>query len=109
MGIIEKEMRRLLIALVRFYQVAISPYFAPSCRYTPTCSNYAIESIRHHGIFRGSWLAIYRVGRCHPWCEGGYDPVPSNKSTDRKVSGCCSKDHKPIKHNPEIGQSSENH
>ena len=76
MGIIEKEMRRILIALVRFYQIAVSPYFAPSCRFTPTCSSYTIESIRRHGIFRGSWLAIYRIGRCHPWCEGGYDPVP---------------------------------
>ena len=109
MGIIKKEMRRILIALVRFYQIVISPYFAPSCRYTPTCSCYAIESIRCHGVFRGSWLAIYRIGRCHPWCEGGYDPVPSSKATGCKVSDCHSKDHKSIKHNPEIGQSSENH
>ena len=109
MGITKKEMRRLLIALVRFYQMAVSPYFAPSCRYTPTCSSYAIEAIRSHGIFRGSWLAIYRIGRCHPWCEGGYDPVPSSKSTGCKDSDCRSKDHNAIKHNPEIGHSSENH
>ena len=104
MGITEKEMRRLLIAIVRFYQVAISPYFAPSCRFIPTCSNYAIEAIRSHGFFRGSWLAIHRIGRCHPWCEGGHDPVPNGKSSD-----CKSKDHRSIKHKPENGQSSENH
>ena len=104
MGIIEEEMRRLLIALVRFYQLAISPYFAPGCRFTPTCSSYAIEAIHSHGVFRGSWLAISRIGRCHPWCEGGHDPVPNSKS-----SGDESKDDKSIKQTPENGQSSENH
>ena len=104
MGIIEEEMRRLLIALVRFYQIAISPYFAPSCRFTPTCSTYAIEAIRCHGVFRGSWLAINRIGRCHPWCKGGHDPVPGSES-----SKCNHEDHQSIKHKPENRQSSENH
>ena len=70
-------MRRLLIAFIRIYQYAISPYFAASCRYTPTCSSYAIESIRRFGVFKGSWLAMRRIGRCHPWHEGGFDPVPT--------------------------------
>ena len=104
MGVIEKEMRRILIALVRFYQIAISPYFAPSCRFIPTCSVYSIEAIQSHGVFRGSWLAIYRIGRCHPWCEGGHDPVPNSKSSER-----CTEDHQSIKQKPENGQSPENH
>ena len=70
-------MRRLLIALIRIYQYAISPYFPSSCRYTPSCSSYAIESIRRFGVFKGSWLALSRLGRCHPWHEGGLDPVPT--------------------------------
>ena len=71
-------MRQILIALIKVYRYAISPYLAPSCRYTPTCSSYAIEAIERHGIFRGSWLALRRVSRCHPWHEAGYDPVPEN-------------------------------
>ncbi|MDH5611529.1 MAG: membrane protein insertion efficiency factor YidD [Gammaproteobacteria bacterium] len=102
-------MRHLLIALVRFYQIVISPYLAPSCRYIPTCSSYAIEAVHNHGIFRGSWLAINRIGRCHPWCKGGYDPVPDRKHKNCCVSGCNSKAHTSIKSNPENGRSSENH
>lgn len=66
----------LLIALVRFYQYSISPLFPPSCRYTPTCSQYAIEAIRKHGPLKGTWLAIKRILRCNPWGGSGYDPVP---------------------------------
>ena len=71
-------MRQILIALIKLYRYAISPYLAPSCRYTPTCSSYAIEAVQRFGILRGSWLAIRRIGRCHPWHEAGYDPVPDN-------------------------------
>jgi putative membrane protein insertion efficiency factor len=67
---------RLLMMLVRGYQVAISPLLPPSCRYSPTCSHYAIEALRRHGAARGSWLALRRLGRCHPFRPGGYDPVP---------------------------------
>lgn len=67
---------RILIALVRFYQLVISPWFPGSCRYHPTCSAYAIEAIRRHGSFRGSLLAARRVAGCHPWGGYGYDPVP---------------------------------
>ena len=69
-------MRSILITLIKAYQTLISPYLAPSCRYTPSCSCYAQESLQTHGVIKGGWLAIRRVMRCHPWHEGGYDPVP---------------------------------
>ena len=69
-------MRRLLIACIRVYQYAICPYLAPSCRYSPTCSCYAIKAVQRFGVIRGIYLAIKRIGRCHPWHERGYDPVP---------------------------------
>ncbi|HPB74908.1 MAG TPA: membrane protein insertion efficiency factor YidD [Chromatiaceae bacterium] len=70
-------MRRLLISLIRTYQVLFSPWLGQHCRFHPSCSNYAMEAIRVHGPLRGLWLALQRLGRCHPWHEGGYDPVPS--------------------------------
>lgn len=69
-------MSKLLILLIRFYQGAISPHFPAVCRYTPTCSQYAVEAIRKHGPAKGTWLAIKRIARCHPWGGSGYDPVP---------------------------------
>lgn len=69
-------MKRLMIALVRFYQYAISPMLPPRCRYTPTCSQYALEALRKHGPLKGLWLAIKRILRCAPWGGSGYDPVP---------------------------------
>lgn len=66
----------LLILPIRFYQRFISPLTPPVCRYTPTCSNYAIEAIRKHGPFRGFYLAVKRILRCNPWGGSGYDPVP---------------------------------
>lgn len=65
-----------LILLVRFYRLIISPLLGPRCRYYPTCSEYALIALQHHGAFKGSWLAIKRIARCHPGCEGGIDPVP---------------------------------
>ena len=67
---------RILISIVRFYQTAISPWTPSACRYTPTCSSYAIGAIETHGVTRGGWLALRRIGRCHPWGGHGYDPVP---------------------------------
>jgi putative membrane protein insertion efficiency factor len=64
------------IWLVRFYQIAISPYTPSSCRYTPTCSSYTVEALKKHGLIRGGWLAAKRIGSCHPWGGSGYDPVP---------------------------------
>jgi putative membrane protein insertion efficiency factor len=80
-------MRQILIALIKLYRYAISPYLAPSCRYTPTCSSYAIEAVERFGIIRGSWLAIRRIGRCHPWHEAGYDPVPDNNDLSLSKKG----------------------
>jgi len=70
---------RLLAAVVRGYQLAISPLLRPSCRFAPSCSEYAYESLVEHGALRGTWLALRRLLRCHPFCEGGYDPVPQSK------------------------------
>jgi hypothetical protein len=67
--------KRVAIGLIRLYQRFISPLFPPSCRFQPTCSNYAIDAYRLHGLFGGTWRTIYRLGRCHPWHPGGHDPV----------------------------------
>ena len=67
---------RLLILPIHFYQKFISPLTPPACRYTPTCSQYAVEAIQKYGPFKGLWLAIRRILRCHPWGGHGYDPVP---------------------------------
>ena len=69
-------MKTVLIALVRFYRYAISPMLGRNCRFHPTCSEYALEAIERHGALRGGWMAAKRVGRCHPFNPGGYDPVP---------------------------------
>jgi len=69
-------MARLLQLLIRAYQLLLSPFLGGHCRFTPTCSHYAYQAIERHGALRGSWLAIKRIGRCHPFCDGGYDPVP---------------------------------
>ncbi len=74
-------MSRLLIGLVRVYQLALSPFFGQHCRFTPTCSQYAIEALREHGAWRGSRLALWRLMRCHPWHPGGRDPVPQRTGT----------------------------
>ena len=64
------------VVLIKGYQRFMSPALPPSCRFTPTCSAYAVTAIERHGLLRGGWLALRRVGRCHPWNPGGYDPVP---------------------------------
>jgi putative membrane protein insertion efficiency factor len=69
-------MKWLLTALIRSYQYAISPFLGRSCRYHPSCSEYAVEAVEKYGALRGGWLALRRIGRCHPWHPGGYDPVP---------------------------------
>jgi putative membrane protein insertion efficiency factor len=67
---------RVAVMIVRAYQKLISPLFPATCRFQPTCSSYAITSLQRYGLLRGGWMAIKRVGRCHPWNPGGYDPVP---------------------------------
>jgi hypothetical protein len=69
-------MTRLLVALIRAYRYLLSPWWGNQCRYSPTCSEYAEEAIARHGLWSGTWLAMRRVGRCHPWHAGGFDPVP---------------------------------
>jgi len=73
-------MQRILITLIKAYRLVLSPWLGRHCRFHPTCSAYAIEALETHGALRGTWLAIRRVGRCHPFHPGGYDPVPSIKS-----------------------------
>ena len=68
--------RRILASLVRGYQLAVSPLLPPSCRFTPSCSQYALEAIIRHGAMKGGWLAARRLVRCHPFHPGGFDPVP---------------------------------
>lgn len=69
-------MKSLLLGAVRAYRYLLSPWWGGACRFTPTCSVFAEEALERHGAARGTWLAFKRVGRCHPWCAGGFDPVP---------------------------------
>jgi uncharacterized protein len=64
------------ITLIKIYQWGISPWLGPKCRFTPSCSHYAVEALKKHGLLKGSWLAIKRILKCHPWGGQGYDPVP---------------------------------
>ncbi|MFC4804541.1 membrane protein insertion efficiency factor YidD [Filifactor villosus] len=73
-----KILKKIIIGLIRGYQLFISPMKPPSCRFCPTCSAYSIEAIEKHGILRGGYLAVRRILKCHPFHEGGYDPVPEN-------------------------------
>lgn len=76
-------MKRLIIWLIQGYRVVISPLFPPTCRFHPTCSQYAIEAVEQFGVWRGTLLAVCRVLRCHPWNPGGYDPVPTLTDTNK--------------------------
>lgn len=77
-------MKKLFILPIRLYQKLISPLKPPSCRFYPTCSNYGIEAIEKHGIFKGGYLTINRILRCQPFCKGGYDPVPEEWPPKKK-------------------------
>ncbi len=70
--------KKILLSLINIYRQYISPLFPPSCRFQPTCSQYALEAIDHFGTIKGSYLAIRRILKCHPFHEGGYDPIPSS-------------------------------
>jgi uncharacterized protein len=75
-------MAQILLWLLRAYQYVLSPYLGSRCRFTPSCSHYAAEAVRVHGAAKGSLFAAKRLACCHPWCEGGYDPVPARKQSD---------------------------
>lgn len=76
METISRVFRQIYVLPIKFYKACISPMLPASCRFTPSCSTYALQAIMKHGIFRGSWLAVKRIMRCHPWGGSGYDPVP---------------------------------
>jgi putative membrane protein insertion efficiency factor len=83
-------MQRLLLSLVRGYRLLLSPWLGAGCRFTPTCSAYAEQALVQHGASRGSYLTLRRLGRCHPWCAGGHDPVPPStifSSPDQPTQG----------------------
>jgi len=85
-------MTKIVISLIRAYQLFISPLFGPSCRFYPSCSQYAVEAVQLHGVFKGSYFAVRRVLRCHPGCEGGLDPVPElNDSSEICRHSPCNK------------------
>ena len=78
-------MKKILLALIKFYKAAISPYLPDACRFTPTCSEYAMQAIEKYGALKGGFMAFKRILRCNPFCKGGYDPVPDLKARkDRK-------------------------
>lgn len=79
--------QRWVLSLIAVYRRAVSPLLGRNCRYHPTCSAYAEEAIERHGVLRGSWLALRRIGRCHPFNPGGLDPVPRTVGTPRPIEG----------------------
>ena len=93
----EKTVRIVLKGVIRAYQLLLSPVLGNNCRFHPNCSTYALEAIDQHGAFGGAWLATKRIGRCHPWHQGGLDPVPSldvsikvqNKSITQSSGGAA--------------------
>jgi uncharacterized protein len=72
----QKAMTSVFIALIKAYQLALSPFFGQQCRFTPSCSHYAIMALQTHGVLKGMWLTVKRLSRCHPWHAGGHDTVP---------------------------------
>ena len=105
-------MRRVLIVLVKGYRLLISPMLPPSCRFYPTCSEYAVEALSQHGALKGGWLTLRRLGRCHPFCAGGIDPVPGSSSEscasvcDAESDACRADSHQAdARHGPHAVQS----
>ena len=77
---------RIAVGAVRLYQLVLSPVMPPRCRHLPTCSEYAVEALREHGVLRGGWLALARIARCHPFGTSGYDPVPARCDAARRTA-----------------------
>ncbi|MEJ5963059.1 membrane protein insertion efficiency factor YidD [Pedobacter immunditicola] len=76
MGLIKSFLSWLFLLVIKTYQLLLSPLLGANCRFTPTCSQYGVEAIKKYGPFKGGWLTIKRIGRCHPWGKHGHDPVP---------------------------------
>lgn len=74
-------MRKLILIPIRFYQLFISPLLGSNCRFSPTCSEYAFEAVKEFGVVKGLKMSVKRIGKCHPWHEGGFDPLPKNINT----------------------------
>lgn len=79
-----KALSQVLRGVIRLYQVTISPYMPMNCRYQPSCSSYARQALEHHGPVTGSWLALRRISRCHPWGGHGYDPIPEIRTSSAR-------------------------
>ena len=84
-------MQQLLVGVVKAYRVFLSPWLGSSCRFEPTCSIYSIQALETHGAAKGSYLTLKRLGRCHPWCEGGIDTVPTHFSLFSKFTNISPK------------------
>ncbi|MBV9521748.1 MAG: membrane protein insertion efficiency factor YidD [Alphaproteobacteria bacterium] len=84
----------LLRGTIRCYQLFLSPALPPRCRYLPSCSDYALEALARHGAWRGAWLALRRIGRCHPWGASGYDPVPPAEGRGARSARCGLPSHR---------------
>ena len=82
-------MKRIALFLIRCYRKSLSPLKPPCCRFTPTCSEYAMEAIETHGLFKGGALALWRILRCNPFGKGGYDPVPPKNTTGKNKNGAA--------------------
>lgn len=94
---VQRIASRVLLALLAGYRLAITPWLPPRCRFAPSCSAYAAEAIVAHGPWAGAWLAVKRLGRCHPWHPGGYDPVPPvpGEADMHCTEGCSHAHHAP--------------
>lgn len=86
-------MKYVLIGFLKAYRLVISPLYGNVCKYWPTCSAYALGAVQQHGAARGGWLALRRLGRCHPWAKGGYDPVPGTPEHEAWVTECSATEH----------------
>lgn len=87
LAVVGRLPRLLLVAVLRAYQLVISPMTGPTCRYYPSCSAYALLAVQRHGALRGGWLAVRRLARCHPWTPGGVDDVPPARATQTCADG----------------------
>jgi uncharacterized protein len=91
MSLMQQLPQRFLVGVVKAYRLFLSPWLGSSCRFEPTCSVYSLQALELHGAAKGGYLTLKRIGRCHPWCEGGLDPVPTRFSLFSKFTNATSK------------------